>query len=299
MLRTGAARRWCSFDLEGHMGGPTGGKDGEAMMTAIVRWDRFLARIAERHGVMRAGTEAAARTFIAGLAPDGDYQPLSQQLTAVGHRLQELEGAITSTWHAKVDAAILADGHGGVQRDWQFTKGLALLHALEDAREELEPRIFAELARDRFARALRSHRSTACAACGAMLAINTGVRAVEVSCHCGARNLVPANALVRTVAAIGTHAIAQEAVVLEWRVMRAAERAVHALAPPRPLAPLKAYERAQLAYWFSYLAVRARFEPELARDPAAEVRARMESWYTSVAEHEQAWVTAGRPRERI
>lgn len=56
------------------------------------------------------------------------------------------------------------------------------------------------------------------------------------------------------------------------------------------------YERAQIAYWRAYLAVRARFEPEIGRDPGKEIRARMEAWYISHAEYEEAWVAAGRPR---
>ena len=62
---------------------------------------------------------------------------------------------------------------------------------------------------------------------------------------------------------------------------------------------IKNFERAQIMYWFKYLGVRSQFEPILARDPAMEVRSRMEQWYTLFADHEQSWVAAGRPRERI
>jgi hypothetical protein len=220
-------------------------------MSALARWDAFLGQIEARAAQVRTEAETSARAFIAEVAHGGDYAPLSHQLMAVRNRLQDLETNITDTWHAKVDAAIAAEGLGEDTRWAAFGKGEALRHALDDLREELEPRIFAELAR------------------------------------------------VRGAAAIGAHAIAQEAVVAEWRAMRAAERALHAIRPPRPLAPIKAYESAQIAYWRAYLAVRSRYEPILARDPALEVRSRMEQWYVSTAEYEPAWVQAGRPREAI
>ena len=103
---------------------------------------------------------------------------------------------------------------------------------------------------------------------------------------------------MRSVAAVGTHAVAQEAANAEWRAMRHAQRVMQAYRPPYPRA-IKTYERAQIAYGFKYLGVRSKLEPELARDPAMEVRSRMEQWYTMSAEFEQAWVAAGRPRERI
>lgn len=106
-------------------------------------------------------------------------------------------------------------------------------------------------------------------------------------------------ALARRTGAANPHAVAQEAATPEWRAMRVAERAMHAQRPPYSLASLKAYERAQIAYWFKYLGVRAHFEPVLARDPAREVRDRMEQWYAMFADQEQAWVAAGRPRESL
>jgi hypothetical protein len=101
---------------------------------------------------------------------------------------------------------------------------------------------------------------------------------------------------MRSAGAIGTHPISQEAAVVEWRAMVAADRRAKAARSPCPLPLLKAYEAAQLAYWRRYLATRAWFEPELGRDPEMEVRKRMEQWYVYSAEQEQAWVAAGRPR---
>jgi hypothetical protein len=266
-------------------------------MSALERWQSFLAQIEGRHGATRAEAEAAAGQFIASVAAGGDYLPLSHQLMAVRSRLQNLETMITETWHAKVDTAI-CDEHGLPARAGAFARGEAVRHALDDAREELEPRIFADLARQRFAHVLAASRAVACA-CGRVRDAPISFRAIALACACGARMPFEPGELMRSVAAVGTHALAQVAAVVEWRAMRAAERALHAIRPPCPLAVIQAYERSQIAYWRRYLATRAHFEPELARDPALEIRARMEQWYVMTAEYEQAWVAAGRPREIV
>lgn len=103
---------------------------------------------------------------------------------------------------------------------------------------------------------------------------------------------------MRSVVAWGAHALASEAAHREWLAMRAAERATRAVRSPCPLALLKAYEHAQIAYWKTYVSVRAELEPEM-RDVALEVRSRMDAWYRLNAEHEAEWVRAGRPRERV
>lgn len=269
-------------------------------MSALARWEGFLAQIEERHKAVRAEAEGSARAFIAQVAAGGDYQPLSHQLMAINNRLQELETKIIDTWHEKVEDAIFADGHGVPERDKQYARGAALKDALDDAREELEPRIFAELARQRWTHAQAQHSPSTCTSCRTQFAAPPAFRSYEMQCpSCGQRTLVEPSELLRSVAAVGTHAVAQEATNAEWRQMRMAERAMRAYRPPYPIESIKAYERAQIAYWFKYLSVRSQFEPELARDPNREVRDRMEQWYTMFANHEQSWVAAGSPRERI
>jgi hypothetical protein len=268
-------------------------------MSALARWDAFLAQIAQRHRGVRAEAEGSALAFVRSIAAGGDYRPLSNQLSAVQSRLQELETMITDTWHAKVEDAIFADGHDVGVRDREYVKGEALKRTLDDEREELEPRIFAELARQRFAHAVHASRGVACTACGTALEAPLSFRAIELACRCGGRVTFEPGELMRSVAAIGTHAIAQETVVAAWRAMREAERKLHDIRPPRPLHVVTAYEHSQIVYWRAYLTVRSRFEPELARDPALEVRSRMEQWYTHFAEFEESWVKAGRPRASI
>lgn len=268
-------------------------------MSAIARWDAFLATIQARHRDVLAAAEVAARNFIASVAAGGDVTPLSHELMAVANRLQELERKIIDTWHDKVEHAIFDEGHGVDVRDREYWKGKMLDRALEDQRDELEPRIFAELARRRFAHAAGQRAALFCGWCGTRLDPPVAFTTIEVPCRCGQHTPFEPDELMRSVAAVGTHAIAQEAAVHEWRAMRAAERRMHDTRPPHPLDLVVAYERSQIAYWRAYLAVRAELEPTLARDPAMEIRSRMEQWYVYRAEFEEEWVAAGRPRSPI
>jgi hypothetical protein len=269
-------------------------------MSAIARWDGFLAQIGERHSGVRVEAEGSARAFIAQIAAGGDYLPLSHQLMAINNRLQELESKIMDTWHEKVDDAITGEGNSTAERDRQRGKGELLKDQLEDLREEMEPRIFAELARQRFTHAQAQHQPATCQHCRGQFAAPPAFVSYEMACTaCGQQTTVEPSELLRSVAAVGTHAVAQEATNAEWRMMKNAERAMRAYRPPYPIEAIKANERAQITYWFKYISVRSQFEPILARDPAREVRDRMEQWYTMFAEHEESWRAAGRPRERF
>jgi hypothetical protein len=265
-------------------------------MSAIARWDAFLAQIQSRHHDVLAGADVAARNFIGAVAAGGDYLPLSHELMAVANRLLDLESKIIDTWHEKVEQTIFDEGNSVEVRDREYIKGNTLKRALEDARDEFEPRVFAELARRRYSHAITQLPALSCGWCGTLLETPISFRAIEVACRCGQRTLFEPGELMRSVAAVGTHAIAQEAAVHEWRAMKAAERRMHDIRPPHPLESVVAYERSQIVYWRAYLAVRAQLEPELARDPNMEIRSRMEQWYVYSAEFEEEWVRAGRPK---
>ena len=266
-------------------------------MSALIRWDGFLAQIEERHRAVRDEAQAAGHAFIASVASGGDYLPLSHQLGAVRARLQELETKIIDTWHAKVDDTITGEGHGEAARTAAYDQGDDLKHALDNLREELEINLMADLARARFAAATAALRPVVCGKCGASYAPPQSFRIVELPCGgCGAPLSYEPDELMRSAGAIGTHPIPHQGAVEEWRAMRAAERALHRVRPPRYVAIVQAYEAAQVAYWRKYLAARAYFEPELGRDLAMEVRRRMEQWYVYFAENEESWVAAGRPR---
>ena len=58
-------------------------------MSALARWDAFLAQIEGRHRDVIAEAEASARAAIATLAAGGDYLPLSHQLSAIDARLRD------------------------------------------------------------------------------------------------------------------------------------------------------------------------------------------------------------------
>jgi hypothetical protein len=266
-------------------------------MSALARWDAFLAQIKGRHEQVRAEALAAGRQLIAGVATGGDYLPLSHQLGAVKHRLMELEGKIMDTWHAQVDDAILNEGTPVPVRDAACDKGIALRHALDDAREELEIGLMAELARTRYQVATSQQQPVLCGGCGAQYQPPHSFRLVEWRCgNCGGGLRYDPSELLRSAGAIGTHPISHEAAAAEWREMQAAQRRASAARSPCPLYLLKAYEAAQIAYWRKYLATRAWFEPELGRDPEMEVRKRMEQWYVYSADQEEEWRSAGRPR---
>ena len=269
-------------------------------MSALARWEAFLAQIEDRHRRVLAEAVAAGRDFIASVAAGGDVTPLSHQLMGAESRLQDLETAVTDTWHAKVDDAILAEGHGVAVRDAEFARGQVVVDRMEDARDELSPRLHVELAQQRFQYALATTRSIYCTFCGAPGPRPLTFRALELRCQtCQAATVFDPGELMRSVAAVGTHAVAQVAALAEWRAMKAADRRARRLRPPVPLAAIMDSERSQIAYWRTYLTVRAAFEPELARDPGLEIRSRMEQWYVSHAEYEQEWVRAGRPRTPV
>jgi len=260
-------------------------------VASVARWDAFLGQIEGRHREVITEAELAAREAIASLTAGGDTSPLSHQLMAVSSRLQELESRIIDTWHAKVDDLIPVG-----DRDREYAKGQTLQRVLSDHRDELEPRIFAELARQRFAHASATQDPVACG-CGTQYAAPITFRITELRCvSCSALLVYEPSDVMRSVAAIGAHPLAQEAAIAEWRAMRAAERRLNDQRPPRALQLVVDYEHSQIAYWRAYLTARAQLEPELGRDLALEVRSRMEQWYVSHAEYEQAWVAAGRPR---
>jgi hypothetical protein len=266
------------------------------MSDALSRWTAFLLQVQSRHRDVLHEAETAARQFIESVVAGGDVGPLSNQLMATSARLQDLETRISDTWHAQAEQALVDAGHSAADVERERRVGRSLQWSLEDQREELDPRLFAHLARQRYAHA-RATCALTCPRCGAPYAGPAVFVAIDHVCHaCHGTSLLEPGELMQSVAAIGAHALAQEVAIAEWRETRAAERRAHGVRPPRPLAVVVAIERAYIAYWRVYLAARAQLEPVLARDPAMEIRCRMEHWYVACAEYEPAWVEAGRPR---
>lgn len=267
------------------------------MATAPGRWTGFLRQIAQRHDEVSREAGACATDA---LAQTGfDPTPIGTAWGAIDMRLADLERKIDETWGAQVERAFEAEGADRAAIDAAREEGLRLRHELEDRRESLRSTIFADIARRTYARALAERTDRACPRCGAGLDLPITFRALQVSCaHCGALATFEPGTLMRSVVAWGAHSLASEAAHGQWLAMRAAERAARAVRPPVPLALLKAYERAQIAYWTAYVTARAQLEPEM-RDVGLEVRSRMDAWYRFSAEHEPEWVRAGRPREPV
>ena len=109
------------------------------------RWDGFLAQIASRHGAVIAEAETTAQPYLDDVRTD--VVPLSHALMGVHARLLDLESKIVDTWHAK-------SGEIEGDQEREYAKGIALQRGLADRREELEPRLFAEIARRRYAAGL-------------------------------------------------------------------------------------------------------------------------------------------------
>jgi hypothetical protein len=268
-------------------------------MTASERWDTFLAQIEARHDAVRKEAASSAYAAIATLAGI-DASPLSRLWSAAEARLKDLEQRIGDTWREKVDDAYIAEGSDAARRAAGYEKGDALRFALENAREETQQRLFADAAGHLFAQGLASRRDRFCMECGRPLEVPLSFRAIELRCDaCGAQVVFEPGDLLRGAAAVGAHALSQQAAQEQWLAMRVAERRVRAARSPCPLSLLKDYERAQIAYFRAYVAARAKIEPELGRDPAKEVRSRMAHWYEQIEAGEPEWRRAGCPRENI
>ncbi len=266
-------------------------------MRAAERWQSFLKQIEERHRLVRDEAAAGAREAL----PEGGYDPtpIAIAWAGVNDRLLELERRIIDTWHEKVEDVFESEGYDRPALDVERQKGEELAFVLESAREAAEMHLFAEIAREIHGRALAAQKERLCPSCGAPFEVPVSYRSVNLRCaHCGSVATFEPGTLARNAIAFGSHPMAWVAAEREWNAMRRAERRVRDQRPPASLASLKDHERAQIAYWSAYFRTKSQFEPELF-DVAREVRARMEWWYTSHAEHEEAWRAAGRPREAL
>jgi hypothetical protein len=268
-------------------------------MSALLRWDGFLAQLQQRAADIRAEAAAAMRQSIASVARGGDILPLSHQWSAINARLSELERRVDDTWHAKVLDALVEEGISSEEINHAIIKGRRIAHAMEDAGEELEHELFAELAHALYQNGVAATKPITCSGCRTQLMPPVAYRVIEIGCACGAKTIYTPNQLLMDAGATATHHVPQHACVVQWRAMQAAGQAVTEVRPPVPLQLLKAYEAAQITYWRAYFTQRATIEPLLGRDVAMEVRARLEPWYVSSAEFEEQWVAAGRPRAVI
>jgi hypothetical protein len=266
------------------------------LSAAAARWSAFLQQIEGRHAAVCQ--EAIEGTRAALAATEYDFVPVSHAWMAVTDRLKELERRIIDTWHEKVEAVFEQEGVDQATLARERRRGEDLAFELENRREEAEMRSFAAGAREIHNRALATQAEHNCRQCGAPLPIPLTYYAVNVTCaHCRTVGTFEPGTLARMAIATGAHAMAWEGAYPEWLAMRRAERAVRDHRSPTPLSLLKAYEQAQIAYWFKYIGTRAHFEPAL-RDVPLEVRSRMQHWWTMM-ETEEEWRRAGSPRAQV
>jgi hypothetical protein len=94
---------------------------------------------------------------------------------------------------------------------------------------------------------------------------------------------------------ICVHPLCEEAAWQAWLALRQTESAWRA-ARPVTIHHLKAWERAQIAYWHAYLSARVRLLPDTAQAFDADLRGKMRAFYEQM-ERERAWIDAGRPRD--
>jgi hypothetical protein len=266
------------------------------MLSARERWSEFCKQIEARHRLLR--DEARQEAAKALVAANYDPIPIAHAWSGIQNRLQELERRIVDTWNEKVEATYESEG---IDRSLQMAdreKGASLAYELENAREACDKGILADAARAMYARAVATQKERLCPVCGAPLDVPFTYQAVNLTCRsCRTISTFEPGTLMRNVLATGAHALAWEAAHAEWLAMRAADRRARAHRSPTPLAALKDYERAQIAYWWKYATVRATLEPERG-NIRLEVSARMAHWYES-AEHEEQWRDAGRPRDAL
>jgi hypothetical protein len=263
-------------------------------MSALVRWAGFLKQIGDRHKLICEEAEQGAKEAL--VATNFDPTPIGIAWMAVTDRLKELERRIIDTWNEKVEATFEAEGIDRATQMAERRKGEDLAFQLENAREANEMKVYANGARELHARALSTQKERNCPQCGVPLPVPVVYNAINVKCaHCGSIATFEPGTTARMAIAFGSHAIAWEAAAQEWLAMRNAERRIRDTRSPTPLALLKDYERAQLAYWFKYIGTKSHLEPVL-KDVPFEVRSRMEFWYRQM-DSEEAWRQAGAPRE--
>ena len=266
-------------------------------LPAPERWSAFLRQIEERHGALLEEAAGAVREALP--ACNYDPIPIATAWGAVTHRLKELESRISETWSDKVEQTFDAENYPVSVQQTERQRGEDLAFELENRRELREASVFAAAARELYAVSVATQKEHRCPQCGAPLAVPLTYRSLNVSCsHCAALTLFEPGTLARNVVAFGAHPLATEAAAGEWLRMREAERRMRDARSHTPLALLKAYERAQIDYWFRYIGSKVALEPELS-DVAHEVRSRLDFWYRMSAEFEPSWVAAGRPREQI
>ncbi len=264
-------------------------------LTAVLdRWSSFHRQLFERFTALMTEAEQGCATLLS--QQDDDPAVMANAWTAMQGRASDLGMRLEDTFTDQVEPYL---DELDVDED-TCDRLRAELDALQDRMEiELEAtrlRVFAGAARTLWARALKqASPQLSCSQCAAPVAAPATLCSVNVSCpHCGSLVTYEPGARVRMLEHVAVHPLAEEQAWPQWLEMRRAEQRLHA-SREETLPLLQAYERAQLAYWHTYLRAKAALLPRVAADFDRDLRGKMQQWYEHI-EHSATWARAGRPR---
>lgn len=260
------------------------------------RWDGFLAQVRERFlGIMQ---EAQAGCPMLLEQADFDPIPMSNAWGAIEMRAKQLESKIEDTWNDQVEATFESAGAPPEAIAWERGKGDQLRDFMEIERERNRIAIFADAGRKFFQRATSETGKTfGCVRCGAPIEVPFTFRALNITCpHCTTVNGFEPGTRMR-MGEMCIHPLCEEAAWNQWVAMHQAETAWRR-SRGATIEILKAWERAQIAFWHTYFSTRVRLMPDTAAAFDADLRSRLRHFYDSM-EREGAWIRAGRPRDLV
>lgn len=266
------------------------------MNAVVARWDGFLAQVRERFlQIMREAEEGCPM-----LLEQAEYDPvpMGNAWSAIEMRAKQLETKIDETWNSQVERAFEQAGASAQALAYERSKGEGLRDWFEIERERIRIKIWSDAGRTFYQRAQGElGRPFACSRCGAPMAIPFTFRALNVPCpHCRTVNGFEPGTWMR-MGEMCVHPLCEEAAWQAWLAMHHAENAWRA-ARPVTIHQLKTWERAQIAYWRTYLGTRIQLLPDTAQAFEADLRGRMRAFYDQM-DREVAWIQAGRPRDLV
>ena len=266
------------------------------MNAVVARWDGFLAQVRERFlTIMREAQEGCPRLLE---HADFDPIPMGNAWGAMEIRAKQLDTKIEETWSGQVEGSFEQVGASPQALAYEREKGEATRAFFEVERERTRIGIYSNAGRALFQRGMAEKgRAFACTRCGAPLEVPFTFRALNIPCpHCTTVNGFEPGTRMR-MGELCVHPLCEEASWSQWVAMREAERAWRT-SRGATIEILKAWERAQIAFWRTYLGARIRFMPETAPAFEADLRGRMRHFYDQM-EREVAWTRSGRPRDLV
>jgi len=240
----------------------------------IERWDTFLGKLSARVDEVLAEADAGFDQLIA--INVTDPAPLSGAVSAFEARMHGLERKIEDAWD-KLDEQ-LRSGSALRVRDELRAKADALHHRVELARTEMSvrkrakaARALAELAREEM------QRPVSCSHCGGPLTPEVRHVASNVNCPaCDAVNAIqPGTAAGSYYQGGALHALAEEAALPQWQLMKQEEQRYNDLRRPGG-EDLERLRQATESYWRRYWETYGELHPDWSREQVeAELRGKM------------------------